>query len=73
MSGRSKTMVNEPLKSIAEVAEYCGVPINTVYKWNTSDRGPRRYKVGRHVRYRSLTSTPGSTSTPSAVSRWPAR
>jgi len=35
-----------------ELADYCGVPLNTVRTWRHRNVGPRGYKVGRHVRYR---------------------
>lgn len=28
------------------------VPLSTVYRWNSEGTGPRRIKVGKHVRYR---------------------
>jgi predicted DNA-binding transcriptional regulator AlpA len=34
------------------LAEFCGVPIATVYRWNARGTGPRRLVVGKHVRYR---------------------
>ena len=40
------------LISVNELAQYLGVPIDTIYKWNHSGTGPRFAKVGRHVRYR---------------------
>lgn len=36
----------------AALAEYLRVPLGTIYKWNTTGTGPRRYRVGKHVRYR---------------------
>ncbi|MDP8971160.1 MAG: helix-turn-helix domain-containing protein [Actinomycetota bacterium] len=41
-----------PLATITDVAEYLGVPVQTVYRWNTRGTGPRVFKVGRHARYR---------------------
>jgi predicted DNA-binding transcriptional regulator AlpA len=38
--------------SPAELAERCGVPIQTVYGWNKTGTGPRYMHIGRHVRYR---------------------
>ncbi len=35
-----------------EVGEWLDVPLATVYRWNSDDSGPRRVRVGRHVRYR---------------------
>lgn len=38
--------------SITDLAEREGVPIKTVYDWNTKGTGPRFMKIGRHVRYK---------------------
>jgi excisionase family DNA binding protein len=39
------------LATAQDVAEYCGVPVKTVYTWNyTGKLNPIR--VGRYVRYR---------------------
>lgn len=35
-----------------DVADYLGVPINTVYQWRTRGSGPPGRRVGKHVRYR---------------------
>lgn len=35
-----------------DVAKFMGVPLSTVYRWNTRGGGPRYIRVGRHVRYR---------------------
>ncbi|WP_158887911.1 helix-turn-helix domain-containing protein [Amycolatopsis anabasis] len=40
------------LLSPRELADYLGITLNTLYVWNTRGQGPRRYRVGRHVRYR---------------------
>lgn len=37
--------------TVEELAAYLQVPENTVYRWNTRGTGPRRRRVGRHVRY----------------------
>ncbi|MEU4823103.1 helix-turn-helix domain-containing protein [Actinomadura sp. NPDC023710] len=29
-----------------------GVPVKTVYDWNSKGTGPRYMKIGRHARYR---------------------
>ncbi|MEV8396187.1 helix-turn-helix domain-containing protein [Streptomyces sp. NPDC057596] len=34
------------------LAEYLGVPVKTVYRWNYTGTGPVFSRVGRHVRYR---------------------
>jgi excisionase family DNA binding protein len=38
--------------TIRELAEREGVPVGTVYQWNTKGTGPRYMTIGRHVRYR---------------------
>jgi excisionase family DNA binding protein len=35
-----------------DLAERLGVPLETVYGWNKTGRGPQYMRVGRHVRYR---------------------
>ena len=35
-----------------DLAEREGVPLKTVYQWNSEGTGPRYLKIGRHVRYR---------------------
>jgi excisionase family DNA binding protein len=39
------------LWSIKEVSYYLGVPVDTLYRWRSEDRGPISRRVGRHVRY----------------------
>lgn len=34
------------------LAERLGVPLRTVYAWNSTGVGPRYLRIGRHVRYR---------------------
>lgn len=34
------------------LSRYVDVPLQTVYGWNSKGTGPRRSRVGRHVRYR---------------------
>ncbi|MFF5968007.1 helix-turn-helix transcriptional regulator [Streptomyces collinus] len=41
-----------PLATPAEVAEYLGVPVKTLYQWKYRAVGPNVHKVGRHLRYR---------------------
>ncbi|MDH6701370.1 helix-turn-helix domain-containing protein [Streptomyces griseoviridis] len=38
--------------SAEELADFLGVPLNTVYIWNHRHQGPRAHKVGRYLRYR---------------------
>jgi excisionase family DNA binding protein len=34
-----------------EAADFLGVPLSTMYMWSYRGDGPKRYKVGRHLRY----------------------
>jgi excisionase family DNA binding protein len=40
------------LATAQQLADYCGVPLKTVYEWNSKGTGPRFHKIGVHVRYR---------------------
>ncbi len=44
--------MGEKLWGPQEVADYCDVPVATVYTWNHKGTGPRFVHLGRHVRYR---------------------
>lgn len=41
-----------PLLTIREVADYTRIPIATLRYLRTQGRGPRGFRVGRHLRYR---------------------
>jgi excisionase family DNA binding protein len=41
----------EPLWTVDDVAEFLGVPVNTLYQWRYRRTGPRASRVGRHLRY----------------------
>ena len=43
------------LWTIEEVANYLGVPKQTVYCWRTSNYGPQGFRVGKHLRWRAAT------------------
>jgi excisionase family DNA binding protein len=49
----------EALMSPQELADLCGVPLATIYRWNHVGDGPIPLHIGRHVRYR-----------PSDVEKW---
>jgi len=51
--------VDQKLLTVVELAQYLDVPVQTVYAWNTRGTGPKRVKIGKHVRYR-----------PADVERW---
>jgi excisionase family DNA binding protein len=38
--------------SPTEFAALVGVPVRSVYVWNSRGTGPRRHTIGRHCRYR---------------------
>lgn len=40
------------LATVQEIAEYCDVPVGTVYQWSSRGGGPKFIKVGRHLRAR---------------------
>lgn len=40
------------LMSAKALAEYLGVPLQTVYQWSHRGGGPPAIRVGRHLRYR---------------------
>jgi excisionase family DNA binding protein len=42
----------ERLLTPQELAQALGVPLATVYGWKTTGTGPRRIRVGKHVRFR---------------------
>src|SRR3954447_5682531 len=41
----------DPLLSVAELAEYLGVPARTVYDWRQTGHGPTGIRIGRHLKY----------------------
>jgi excisionase family DNA binding protein len=41
------------LLTIEEASAYLKVPVETLRKWRTQDRGPKVAKIGRHLRYRA--------------------
>lgn len=45
-------MTDTRLMSTRELAEYLGVPRNTIYQWRHNGDGPRAIRVGRHLRFR---------------------
>lgn len=41
----------EPLIGVEELAEYLGVPVQTIYDWRLSGKAPRAFKLGKHLRF----------------------
>lgn len=45
-------MADDRHLSPADLAAREGVPLATIYDWNSKGTGPKYFKAGRHVRYR---------------------
>ncbi|HEX3646891.1 MAG TPA: helix-turn-helix domain-containing protein [Pseudonocardiaceae bacterium] len=43
--------MTERLWTVDDVAEYLGVPKQTLYQWRTRGYGPVGSRIGKHVRY----------------------
>lgn len=41
----------EPLMTTTEVAEFLGIPVQTVYAWRTEGKGPKACRIGKHLRF----------------------
>jgi excisionase family DNA binding protein len=41
----------EPLLSVAELAEYLGLPVATIYDWRSHGVGPVAHRIGKHVKF----------------------
>ncbi|WP_185996441.1 helix-turn-helix transcriptional regulator [Nocardioides campestrisoli] len=48
-------MEHQELWNIEDVANYLGVPKQTVYSWRTTGYGPQGFRVGKHLRWRAAT------------------
>ena len=48
-------MEHQELWDIEDVANYLGVPKQTIYSWRTTGYGPQGFRVGKHVRWRAAT------------------
>jgi excisionase family DNA binding protein len=47
--------VTEDLWDADRVAAYLGVPKQTLYAWRHSGKGPKGFRVGKHLRWRAQT------------------
>lgn len=43
---------HDPLWKVKDVAEFLGVPVQTIYEWRCKGEGPPAYKIGHLLRYR---------------------
>ena len=46
------TTTQERLWSAPQLAEHLGVPVKTIHQWRYLQKGPRGFRVGRHLRFR---------------------
>jgi len=51
----TRPMEFEDMWTIDQVANYLGVPKQTIYCWPTSGYGPQGFRVGKHLRWRAAT------------------
>lgn len=49
---RNTRVTRQLMLSPEDLAEYVGVPLTTVYKWNSEGTSPVRIRCGKHIRYR---------------------
>lgn len=47
-----ESLGKERLLTLSEVADYIGVPLQTLYGWRSRGEGPRGVRCGKHVRVR---------------------
>jgi excisionase family DNA binding protein len=47
-----ETLTDDSLMAPPTTSEYLGVPEATLAQWRYQGKGPRFFKVGKHVRYR---------------------
>lgn len=54
MKTHPRLEVAEPPKlwTVEGLAEYLGVPVQTIYRWNSRGQGPPYVRLGKHARYR---------------------
>lgn len=48
-------MEYQELWDINQVANYLVVPKQTIYAWRTDGKGPKGFRVGKHLRWRATT------------------
>jgi predicted DNA-binding transcriptional regulator AlpA len=52
-SSRRAPVNTEVLWTPAEVAAFLRIPVASLYQWRYQRKGPRAFRVGRHLRYES--------------------
>lgn len=51
----ARPMEYQELWDIDDVANYLGVPKQTIYSWRTTGYGPKGIRIGKHLRWRAAT------------------
>ena len=51
----TRPMEFKELWDIDDVANYLGVPKQTIYSWRQTSYGPKAFRVGKHLRWRAKT------------------
>lgn len=46
-----KQEITTRLWGTKDVAEYLGIPVNTLYQWRAKHYGPQGRRIGRYVKY----------------------
>lgn len=41
----------EPLMGVEELADYLGVPVQTIYDWRVAGTAPRAFKCGKRLKF----------------------
>jgi excisionase family DNA binding protein len=44
--------MSDQLLTLPEVADYLGVPLQTLYQWRSQGTAPRGIRCGKHIRVR---------------------
>ena len=53
-AAKSPTELDQ-LWNVADVAAFLGVPKKTIYSWRTAGKGPKGFRVGKHLRWHPRT------------------
>lgn len=53
MSQSNATTTVPKLLSVEDLAAWLDIPKQTIYEWNCARKGPKRLRLGRHIRYRA--------------------
>lgn len=51
----TRPMGYQELWDIDQVANYLGVPKQTIYGWRSEGKGPKGFRVGKHLRWHAST------------------